>query len=498
MSIPNTDRSRKYGVSIEYGDIAGTTVTSLPQKIALFAQGNTASTFTEGKRQILDAVSVANLAGYGSPAHLTALELFPDNGRIGVGSIPVDLFLFDDDASGVAALYTLSAATAASADMTIKVKIGGIETKEISITSADTADEILGFIKTAINNVLKIPVIAGTVATGDLPLTYKCTGKVGNNLDIQVLNVTAGAVDESTFSGTTFSIVATTAGSNSPDITTTINAIGDDWYTNFIIATDPYTETATLDIVKNFIEGRFQPLIKKYCTAYWGTNDDYDTRVAITDARKLDYSNSVTSFKDAPEQWHVLSARNAALVAFTANTDPARNYNNTVTGISVGDSSKEDDSVRENALQKGCGAASLFNGEWKQHNTITMSHPDGVDNPPFRYPRDITVLANIVYGLDQVVGAQRLKGLPLLSDNDQVVSSNDFIRPRDMVGFLKSLADQQNNALLITDVDYTKDNMTVSINSTNPKRLDIFYPVRITGSAEIFDTTLQFAFYFGQ
>ena len=498
MSIPNTDRSRKYGVTVSYGDIAGARVTSLPQKIALISQGATASTFTEGKRGITSAAQVADIAGYGSPAHLQSLELFPTDGRAGVGAIPVDLFLMDDASTGVAAVYTISATDTISEDTVFTVRVGGVQAKQFVASEDDDADTVLGYIKDAITAELKMPVTAGTVTTGALPLTFKAAGEIGNNLEIEINSEPLVASPGEVFSGMTFSIAATTAGAVNPDITDMLDLIDNEWYTVLIMGTAQYTDTTTLDAVETFVKGRWSPLVKKPCVAIWATSDDYATRAAVTSIRPLDYANSVTAFKDAPNMWHVLGARHGALIAVTANAEPARNYASLVDGAIVSDTSSETDAIRELSLQGGCGTASLFNGRWIQHDTITMYAPEGNDNPEYRYVVDIMKLANLIYTLDQVVGAQRLKGLPLLADTAEVTSSQEFIRPRDMAGLLKNLADQQLNQLLLAESDYTKDNLTVQINSTNPKRLDIFYPARMSGNAEIFDVSLRFAFYFGQ
>lgn len=494
MSIPITDRNAQYGVTTSYEDVGGIAISNLPQHIALISQGNTSATFTEGKTSnIISAAQVAAIAGFGSPAHLQALELFPEDGRTGIGGIPCDLFLMDGASGAVSAVYTLAVGgTTQTTDQAYRVLVGGVPTAQFTITATTTAAAAASQIETAVNAVVNMPAVA-LAATADVGFTFKAAGEIGNNMDITV----EGDID-----GLTFTVTQATQGATNPDITDSLDLIAETWYTLLVVGTAPYTDTTTLAAIASFVEGRWGATTKKPCVSIFGTDDDFSTRSAVTDvaARKLERSASLRPAMGSKSLWHIIGARDAALIAITANQTPAQNYKSLMTGIDPGDDTdQETTSVRSNSFRLGSGTSVLYNGVVQQKDTITMYHPDGDTNPAYQYVVDIMKLANIIYGLDQVIGNPDLEGLPLLADSADVTAQVDFLRPRDVVSLLQSLADiQTSQQLLLADAQYTKDNITVIVNPSNAKRLDIVYPVRISGNAEIFDVSLKFAFYFGQ
>lgn len=52
-------------------------------------------------------------------------------------------------------------------------------------------------------------------------------------------------------------------------------------------------------------------------------------------------------------------------------------------------------------------------------------------------------------------------------------------------------------AAIISDPDTTKASTTGSIDSQNPKRLNVETTVQLSGNTNIVDVTLNFGFYFG-
>ena len=58
----------------------------------------------------------------------------------------------------------------------------------------------------------------------------------------------------------------------------------------------------------------------------------------------------------------------------------------------------------------------------------------------------------------------------------------------------KNLADKA----IIQDIDTTKDGLEVSIDSENPKRLNVTFPVKLSGNVEVTSTDIYFGFYVGK
>jgi D-arabinose 5-phosphate isomerase GutQ len=70
-------------------------------------------------------------------------------------------------------------------------------------------------------------------------------------------------------------------------------------------------------------------------------------------------------------------------------------------------------------------------------------------------------------------------------------------RPKDAKAAIAVMLDSLGDNAIISDPDTAKDGTLASINSQNPKRLDITIPVQLSGNTNIRDIGLMFGFYFG-
>ena len=61
-----------------------------------------------------------------------------------------------------------------------------------------------------------------------------------------------------------------------------------------------------------------------------------------------------------------------------------------------------------------------------------------------------------------------------------------------------NLADSLASYALISDPIFTRDNLEVTIDNTNPKRLNMSFPVKLSGNVEIKDVDIYFGFEFGE
>jgi len=484
--LSNSWITRVVGVDVEFVNFNLGKATLLPQRLAVIGQGNTLSTYSEDKYTVTSAAAVGAIYGYGSPLHLACRQLFPDNGD-GIGGIPVTIYPLVDDDAGVTAAGSIDATGTATETASFKIKVGGIQTGNITIETDDTAATALGKIKTAINAVLAIPVIAGTVGGGVLPLTAKWAGESGNDISIDISEIDVA--------GLVFSSVAFTGGLANPDVEDALILIGDVWET-FILNCMNYDDTDTLDTFQTWVEGRWLAEVKRPCIVTSGCCADYETRTAITDARKDDKTNPLAVSVDSPELPFVVAARWLAKVIPIANDDPAMNYIGELTGLEAGpDIDQEDITVRNSSLKKGSSTNKKIGSIAVINDFITMYHPDEEgDYPAYRYVCDIVKLMNIVYNVDIVQEA--FKGRPMLPDADpQPVRSKTAVQPKNVKAVLKNLASSLNELAILADLAYTKANISVVISSVNPKRLETTFPVKVSGNVEVNDTVVKWGFY---
>jgi len=120
--------ARVLGIKTEYKNLASGNVLFLPQRIAVFGQGNTASqsSYSNTKAQVFSAFDVGDEYGFGSPLHLAVSQLLPVNGD-GVGTIPVTVYPLDDDGAAVEATGDITPTVVSiTQDFTAQVKINNI------------------------------------------------------------------------------------------------------------------------------------------------------------------------------------------------------------------------------------------------------------------------------------------------------------------------------------------------------------------------------------
>jgi phage tail sheath gpL-like len=155
MPVTASAVARVVGIDTHFKNLRGSSAQSLPQHIAILAQGTTAAAgYSLLPRRIFSAGEAAAAYGFGSPIHLAALELFPVVGG-GVGSIPVTVLPLNDDGAGVAATGTITPAGAAPATATFYARVSGILSSPIAVTLADTvALQVAAFVA-AINAILQ-------------------------------------------------------------------------------------------------------------------------------------------------------------------------------------------------------------------------------------------------------------------------------------------------------------------------------------------------------
>lgn len=489
MGVDATAKSRTVGVSVNNQDFNAGAAGYLPQQIAIIGQGNTAlqGTYANTPVQILSAKTAAETFGYGSPIHLAVKQLLPISGSR-VGSIPITVYPMDDDGSAVTAAGSIAVTgTTATAAGQFKVKINNIETPVISVASGAAVAAIAAQIEAAIDSVLDMPVITGTITTSTLPLTAKWGGESGNGVYIEI---------EGTVSGIGFTITQLTSGANNPDVDDMLVLVGNRWET-LVINCLNYTDTATLTKYETWGNARWEPTVNRPVLVFTGATDVYTTVATATDARKDEFINTIIAAPGSRHFGFEIAARAIAIIAPIANNNPAQNYYGNLTGLIAGTDGEQFLYASLDATVKdGCSTTLIDGTTIKLNDTVTTYHPDGETVPGYAYVCDCIKLMNIVYNLRNIFEADRYKGAPLLPDADFTVNPT-AVQPKTFRTILRNLSDTLTALAITADAEFTKENLTVVINSTNPKRVDVVFPVKLSGNTEIISVDLNFGFFFG-
>lgn len=487
MSVSASAISRVTGVAVQYKNFNAGAAQMLSQRLAVFGVGNHGATYSTEKYECQgSADEIGERYGYGSPLHLAARQLFPIMGS--GASFPVTFYPQAEADESVQATGSIEINGTATENGSGTIKIGGVNA-EFAVTSGQSAAQVLATIKDAIDSVLYMPVIAGSVSDGSLPLTSKAAGTVGNLIKV----VVSADID-----GLTFSANDLSNGSVDPDISAGLASIGDVWETA-ILSTYPVDDTTRLDKYTVFGKDRWSDLNKKPLIVFHGSTDDYETRTEITDKRPTDYINALVVSVGSPELPYVVAAKAMVNDILTvADSNPAQGYKGLLEGLTAGaDSVQESYSVRNQSVKKG-SSTNIKNGAVAELNdVVTFYHPAAEGNTPSRrYVVDLIKLMNVVYNVRLIMESDELKGAPLVEDNT-ITSNKAAVQPKTIKTMFLNLARSLADKAVIQDTEFTKENMEVQIDSSNPKRLNVSFPVKLSGNVEVTSTDVYFGFYLG-
>jgi phage tail sheath gpL-like len=482
--------ARVLGIKTTFKDLRAGNILFLPQRIAVIGQGASASTYSTDKTQYTSAFDVGSAYGFGSPLHLAAKQLFPENGD-GVGTIPVTFYPLLDDGAGVAAAGDITPSGAATGSATYRLLVNNIPSEQFSVASGDTVADICDAITAAIVATLDLPILA-TDNTTDVGVTAKWGGLSGNALYLEIV---ATSEDNS---GVTFAFTQPTGGAADPDISTATDQVGNVWETMILNCFDK-TNTAALDDLSTFGEGRWGALVRKPFVAFMGNTDaDVNTAIAVPDARKTDRVNSQLVSPGSNDLPLVVAARQLARIAVRANNNPPFDYGSLpATGLTPGaDGDQWTYPERDQAVKGGGSTIEVKDGVVNLADVITFYHPSGDPIPAYRYVVDIVKLQNIIFNLDLIFATAEWDGAPLIPD-DQPTINRDAKKPRMAVAAVSAMLDSLALNAIISDAETAKANTQAAINDQNPKRLDLVTVVQLSGNTNVKSIDLDFGFYFG-
>lgn len=493
MAVDASAVARVVGVQETFKNLSGGAIRFLPQRVAILAQGATASqsSYSNDKRQIFSAKEAGDTYGYGSPIHLAADELFPANGD-GVGTIPVTVYPLDDEGAATAAAGDITPSGTTTEAGTYYVKIGGILSDPFTIPKgAVVVADFITAATAAINAVLKMPFIPSD-GTTKLDLDCKWKGTTGNGVEVEVLGPSVGA---------TFTITQPTGGATDPAasaVSTALAQIGNVWETMLINGLSP-TDTAILDELSTFGEGRWDALVRKPLVAFVGNNEaTLATAITVTDARKTDRTNCQLVAPGSPNLGVAIAARQVARIAKVANNNPPTSYGaQKVESLTPGtDGEQWTYTQRDAAIKAGSSTVEVVDGVIEIGDVATMYHPTGEEPPAYRMVVSIVKLQNILYNIGLIFDAPEWAAAPLIPDDDPTVNPNAR-KPKSAVAAVRRMLENLGLQAIISNAAAAKAQTTASIDSQNPDRLNVQTIVQISGNSRVKAIQLDWGFYFG-
>jgi phage tail sheath gpL-like len=231
-----------------------------------------------------------------------------------------DLWLLPlaDPPAGVPATGTITITGPATAAGTLNYYIGG-ERVQIAVAAGDTETILATRLAAAIAADPDVAVHA-VEAAGVVTLTAKNAGASGDDIDLRQ-NYLGALGGEYPVPGVVSTFAPMSTGSASPDLSAALANLSDKTF-DFIVT--PYTDTASLDAVKAFLDditGRWsweQMLYGGAFSAYRGT---LGACTAFGNSRN-DQHVSIMSFYDSPDPSWVWAAQIGAACANSLRVDP--------------------------------------------------------------------------------------------------------------------------------------------------------------------------------
>lgn len=488
MSIDASAVARVVGIDTKFEDRRAGNILFLPQRIAVVGQGSSAITYSLTKQQVTSASQAASIYGFGSPIHLSCLQLFPVNGD-GVGTIPVTIYPMADAMGAVAATGDITPSGAVTSAGQFTVRVNEIESEPFVVSIGDSVAAIVTAVTQAINATLEMPVIAAdnTTAVG---LTAKWAGVSSNQIFVEVVGPTT--------TGVIFTITQLSGGLVNPDVSVPLAQVGNVWESIFLNCLD-LEDTTALDAFSTFGEGRWGQLVRKPAVALTGTTlTTVTAATAISDARPTDRVNGQIPAPASNELPFVVAARAISRIAPRANNNPPYDYGSLpLSGLVPGpDGDQWTYADRDSAIKKGSSATEVRDGVITLSDTVTFYHPASEPIPAYRYVVDIVKLQTIIFNLDLIFATPEWDGAPLIPDGQPTVNPAAK-KPSSAKTAVATMIDSLAANAIISNPEDAKANMTAEIDSMNPKRLNVCIPIQLSGNSNIISVDLKFGFFFG-
>lgn len=500
-AIGSERRSRTSGYQIKKGFFSNETQ-NLPQIVAILAEANTANqgSLSLDKREITSSDEAGQIYGYGSPIHQIMRILRP-NGETGIGGIPTIVFPCSEALGATATVINLTIVGNATKNAIHTIRICGRESLDfkpysVSIQKDDTPAIIAGKFRDVINNNLSSPVLASGGVGGALVLTSKWKGKTSEDISAS-FNVN----DDS--AGVTYGITSKVAGSGFSGLSQLGN-FGSDWFT---VVLNSFGESGFDDLESfNGTPSATQPtgryegsVFKPFMALFGSTESDKDALADITDApERIEQVTNVLCPAPGSEGMPYEAAANVVrLFARTMQDTPEIDVNGmsyldmpTPLNGSIGDMA--DYNNRDFLIKKGCSTVILDKGRYVIQDLVTTYHPEGETPLQYNYCRNLNVDWNISDAY-RTLETIRLKDRVIIRDS-QVTDSKNAIKPKEWKAVLYELFDELGKKALINEPEFSKQNLQVSVSTTNPNRMETFFRYKRTGIARIESTTAEAGF----
>ncbi|KGA58136.1 phage tail sheath C-terminal domain-containing protein [Yersinia pseudotuberculosis] len=446
---------RKPGKYIEFNTrLAVRTLPSNQQLVLIIGQMlSTGSALPLVATNVFSDAQAAELFGYGSLAHLMAIDAITSNRYLQLQIIGVS-----DATSGIAAEGTLTLAGTAATSGVVSLWVGDIRI-DTAVAATDTPAEIAGNLIAAMSSQTGLPVTAVAIT-----LTCRHKGALGNDIKLRA---------QSTATSVTTAITAMAAGAVDPDIAPALAAV---FAAGHNILVCPYSTSEALTTLRNHLDEVGGPLEQRGAIGVAGWPKSLSTGTTLSGDINggrvtLGWHNGSVKL---PGQ---IAAAYAAVIA--SEEDPARPLN-TLVMSSLDVTALADRPGRneqENALHNGLTPLEVGPGNTVQIVRAISTYTENGAGTPDTALLDITTIRT----LDYVRKACRER-IDLRFPRDKLSARTAPKVRSELLDVLLKLEELE----IVEEVSANKSGLIVERDSQDVNRLNAAIPVDIVNGLHVF------------
>lgn len=469
---------------VEFDNSMANTATATQRTLLIGQMLDSATGKDSIPERITSGTQAAERFGRGSMLHTEAEAYFRNDTAGEVWVLPLA-----DTESQTAAAGKLKITSAANDTGVISLYIAGIRV-QMAVVATDTAEAIATGLAKVINRNTNLPVTAAAEAD-TVTLTAKNKGAHGNGIDIRLnyLGLTGG---ESTPSGFEMTITAMSGGNGAPDL---LNGLANLKDRSFDFIVNPYTDTASLDVVKTFLAERWAWDKQLYGHSYGVITGTY-VQLADFGEKRNDQHASLLGVNGSPSPDYQWSAAYTGAIAQSLRNDPGRPLQTLVISgvLPPDDTNILELTERNNLLHSGISTFTVDDdGTVRVENIITTYQKNAYgDNDDSYLQVETLYLLMFVSRYLRTQVTSKFGRMKLAEDGTRFAPGSAIVTPNIIraeliaqYGFLEFNGHVQ-------DAKGFAAGLKVERNSQNPNRVDVLWTGTLINQLRVFALLNQF------
>ncbi|MGB0683405.1 MAG: phage tail sheath subtilisin-like domain-containing protein [Magnetovibrionaceae bacterium] len=457
----------------------------MPSRILVIGQRLATGTVLAGvPTPVLDERAAEAAFGRGSMLHLMIRALKANNNFTECWAVALD-----DDGAAAAATGSLTFAGSPTQSGTVNLMIAGQRVRVAAIAGASAAD-IATLAEAAINTATDLPVTAN-VAGGTptvVDLTARNKGLAGNGIDLRHSYYQGEALP----AGLTLTIDTMADGTANPVITPAIDAVADEWFTDWAM---PYTDPANLIALETELDNRFGPLVMMDGHAYLAATDTHANLTTLGNSRNSPH-RPILGLYGSPSWAPAIASALCGVTAFYARQDPAEPFQTLeLKGVLPPLMADRFDLAERNLLlHDGISTVRVDDGgAVRIERLITgyQTNSAGAEDPSFLDMNTMKTVSYIRYAVRARI-AQKFPRYKLAPDGTLFAAGQRVVTPKIIRAELISLFRQLENIGLVHDLNQFIKDLIVEIDPNDPNRVNALIPPNLVNQLRVFAGRVAF------